>query len=34
MLTAKPHILHDIDFPRVETIDWKFVRDSRKSLMQ
>src|SRR5260370_1634894 len=28
------YVLHDIDFPRVETIAWKFVRDSGKSLME
>src|SRR5713101_7172332 len=27
-------VLHDIDFPRVEAICWKFVGDSGKSLMQ
>src|SRR5712692_3553401 len=28
------YVLHDIDFPRVETIAWKSVRDSGKSLME
>src|SRR2546425_11864295 len=26
-------VLHDIDFPRVETLAWKSVRDSGKALM-